>query len=183
MDKKNEKLNVEVFDYSTIPKFMPEHGRFCLWKFVMKPGKTKPDKIPYRIDGKRADATNPQHYSSFDEIVEAFGNGGYAGMLWSSIFVTFVAKKIHWIVAWILPECSSNPFEHCIALGDSSLNSTNALEVNCDPWSECRINSPFRTGCDSNAFFRVRIARSLVICRSVILATTLRSCRSMVVQL
>ena len=25
-------------------------------------------------------------------------------MLWSSIFVTFVAKKIHWIVAWILPE-------------------------------------------------------------------------------
>ena len=25
-------------------------------------------------------------------------------VLWSSIFVTFVAKKIHWIVAWILPE-------------------------------------------------------------------------------
>ena len=25
-------------------------------------------------------------------------------LLWSSIFVTFVAKKIHWIVAWILPE-------------------------------------------------------------------------------
>ena len=42
-------------------------------------------------------------------------------MLWSSIFVTFVAKKIHWIVTWILPEYSSNPFEHCIALGDSSL--------------------------------------------------------------
>ena len=47
-------------------------------------------------------------------------------MLWSSIFVTFVAKKIHWIVVWILPESpgkeySSNPFEHCIALGDSSL--------------------------------------------------------------
>ena len=54
MDKKNEKLNVEVFDYSTIPKFMQEYGRFCLWKLVMKPGKTKPDKIPYRINGKRA---------------------------------------------------------------------------------------------------------------------------------
>ena len=25
-------------------------------------------------------------------------------LLWSSIFVTFVAKKNHWIVAWILPE-------------------------------------------------------------------------------
>lgn len=81
MDKKNEKLNVEVFDYSTIPKFMKDHGRFCLWKLVMKPGKTKPDKIPYRIDGKRADATNPQHYSSFDETVKAFGNGGYAELI------------------------------------------------------------------------------------------------------
>lgn len=36
MDKKNEKLNVEVLDYSTIPKFMQEHGRFCLWKLMMK---------------------------------------------------------------------------------------------------------------------------------------------------
>ena len=53
----------------------------------------------------------------------------------------------------------------CVTWTDSQ-NSTNVLEVNCDPWSECRINSPFRTGCDSNAFFRVRIARSLVICRS-----------------
>lgn len=52
MDKKNEKLNAEVFDYSTIPKFMKDHGRFCLWKLVMKPGKTKPDKIPYQLNGK-----------------------------------------------------------------------------------------------------------------------------------
>ena len=80
MDKKNKKLNVEVFDYSTIPKFMQEHDRFCLWKLVMKPGKNKPDKIPYRINGKRADATNPQHYSSFEETVEAFAKGGNAGI-------------------------------------------------------------------------------------------------------
>ena len=75
MDKKNEKLNVEVFVYSAIPKFMQEHGRFCLWKLVMKPG-----KIPYQINGKRADATNPQHYSSFEETVEIFAKGGYAGI-------------------------------------------------------------------------------------------------------
>ena len=30
MDKKNKKLNMEIFDYYTIPKFMQEHGRFCL---------------------------------------------------------------------------------------------------------------------------------------------------------
>lgn len=57
MDKKNEKLNVKVFDYSTIHKFMQEHARFCLWKLVMKWGKTKLDKKSYRINGKRTDAT------------------------------------------------------------------------------------------------------------------------------
>ncbi len=35
----------------------------------------------------------------------------------------------------------------------------------------------------SSAFCSVRIARSLVMWRSVILATTLRSCRSIMVQL
>lgn len=46
MDKKNQKSDME-FDYSTIPKFMQEHGKFCLWKLEMKSGKRKPDKIPY----------------------------------------------------------------------------------------------------------------------------------------
>lgn len=46
----------------------------------MKSGKSKPDKIPYRTNGKRADATNPQHYSSFAETVDAFSKGGYAGI-------------------------------------------------------------------------------------------------------
>ena len=46
----------------------------------MKPGKPKPDKIPYQLNVKRADATNPQHYSSFEETVEAFTDGGYEGI-------------------------------------------------------------------------------------------------------
>lgn len=79
MDKKNQKLDME-FDYSTIPKFMQEHGKFCLWKLEMKSDKNKSDKIPYRINGKRADAINPQHYSSFDETVKVFAKGGYAGV-------------------------------------------------------------------------------------------------------
>lgn len=46
----------------------------------MKLGKTKPDKIPYQLNGKRADATNLQNYSSFNETVKAFAKGGYAGI-------------------------------------------------------------------------------------------------------
>lgn len=68
------------FDYSTILKFMQKHGKFCLWKLEMKSGKRKLDNIPYRINGKRADATNPQHYSTFEETVNEFSKGGYAGV-------------------------------------------------------------------------------------------------------
>ena len=65
----------------------------------------------------------------------------------------------------------------------SYFDSTNAFDVNCDPWSECKIRPSLIGGWDSNAFWSVRMARSLVILQSVILATTLRSCRSKMVQL
>ena len=61
--------------------------------------------------------------------------------------------------------------------------SVNAFDVNCDPWSLWRIGFPFILGWDSNAFFSVLIAKSLVMFRSVILAITARSCRSIIVQL
>lgn len=41
-------------------------------------------------------------------------------------------------------------------------NSVNAFDVYCAHWSECRINLSLIDGCDSNAFFSVRIARSLL---------------------
>lgn len=43
-------------------------------------GKAKPDKIPYRINGLRADATNPEHFSNFEDAVTTYRNGGYSGI-------------------------------------------------------------------------------------------------------
>lgn len=40
MDEKNQKSEME-FDYSTISRFMQEHGKFCRWKLEMKSGKQK----------------------------------------------------------------------------------------------------------------------------------------------
>lgn len=39
MDKKNQKSEME-FDYSTIPKFMQEYGKFCLWNGEIPEGKS-----------------------------------------------------------------------------------------------------------------------------------------------
>lgn len=57
------------------------------------------------------------------------------------------------------------------------------FDVYCEPWSECKIRPSLIVGCDSSAFRSVRIARSLVMLRSVMLAITLRSCKSIIVQL
>ena len=51
MDKENQKSDME-FDYSTIPKFMQKHGKFCLWKLEMKSGKAKPEKFHIALTGK-----------------------------------------------------------------------------------------------------------------------------------
>ena len=56
-----------------------------------------------------------------------------------------------------------------------SQNSVNAFDVYWLPWSLCKVKLPFEMRCASSAFCSVRIARSLVIYRSVTLATTLRS--------
>lgn len=46
----------------------------------LKPDKAKPDKIPYRINGIRADATNPDNFSDFNDTVNVCMKGGYTGI-------------------------------------------------------------------------------------------------------
>ncbi len=43
-------------------------------------GAAKPTKIPYSINGQKASVTNPSHWSSFDEVVRLYNNGGYSGI-------------------------------------------------------------------------------------------------------
>lgn len=61
--------------------------------------------------------------------------------------------------------------------------SVKSLEVYWFPWSLCKISTPLISDWDFIALRNVRIASSDVIFRSVMLATTLLSCRSIIVQL
>ena len=78
-------------------------------------------------------------------------------------------------------ESHSLAMHYCRLVWD--VRSLSSLDVNCEPWSECKIRFLLTVACASNAFFTVRIARLLVMFLSVMLDTTLRSCKSITEQL
>lgn len=53
--------------------------QWCLWRSE-DIGAAKPSKIPYQINGYKASVTNPNHWSSFDEVVAKFSNANYSGI-------------------------------------------------------------------------------------------------------
>lgn len=72
--------NNQVFDYSTVPKKLRQLGRFCLWKLEGRGCRGKPTKIPYKLDGSRADFTKLSDFTDFEGAVSAYDSGGYAGI-------------------------------------------------------------------------------------------------------
>lgn len=65
--------NNQVFDYSTVPKKLRQLGRFCLWKLEGRGDRGKPTKIPYKLDGSRADFTKISDFIDFDNTVSTYG--------------------------------------------------------------------------------------------------------------
>ena len=67
-------------DLSKIPNRLRGKPYFCLMKLEQKLGKTKKDKVPYRTNGARADPTNPNHFTSLENVMKVFDKGGYDGI-------------------------------------------------------------------------------------------------------
>ena len=67
-------------DLSKIPNRLRGKPYFCLMKLEQKPGKDKKDKVPYRTNGARADPTNPNHFTSLENVMKVFDKGGYDGI-------------------------------------------------------------------------------------------------------
>ena len=64
--------------YDNLPQYLKDNALFCLWKYETRNGKTT--KVPYRIDGYRADSTEASDFVCFSEAISAFQKGKYDGI-------------------------------------------------------------------------------------------------------
>lgn len=62
-----------------IPAELRALRQFVLWKYV-DVGAAKKTKIPYQINGEKADVTNPFTWSRFEEVFNVLSMGGYDGI-------------------------------------------------------------------------------------------------------
>lgn len=52
-------------NYNNLPNFMKESGLFCLWKYEQR-GDSKPSKVPYQVNGIKAQPNNASTFTTFD---------------------------------------------------------------------------------------------------------------------
>lgn len=52
--------------YHRLPQSLRENARFCLWRYEERDG--KPTKVPYQVNGRRADSTGITTFASFEEV-------------------------------------------------------------------------------------------------------------------
>lgn len=65
-------------DLSKIPDKLRNEPYFCLMKLEQKPDKVK--KVPYRVNGARADPTNEAHFTDLVTVQKIHDQGGYDGI-------------------------------------------------------------------------------------------------------
>lgn len=68
--------------FDKLPETLKKEAGFLLWKYEERDGNQT--KVPYKINGFKADPTNRSHFSAFEAIKPVFDKGGYDGI---SIFV------------------------------------------------------------------------------------------------
>ena len=54
--------------------------RWIVWRFVQKPGKPKPDKVPMSVTGHMIDRHDSTKWLMFDEAQAAHQRGGFDGI-------------------------------------------------------------------------------------------------------
>ena len=57
---------------------LKEKQHWVLWRYVLKPGASKPTKVPYTPSGRKAESNDPSTWSSYDAVVAAAE--GYDGI-------------------------------------------------------------------------------------------------------
>jgi len=79
--------------YNKLPKELKDNANFCLWDYETINGhKTK---VPYQINGSKADCTNPHCFTDFDTVVNNVTNHDGIGM---GIFAPYAAIDIDYCI-------------------------------------------------------------------------------------
>jgi primase-polymerase (primpol)-like protein len=63
---------------ANIPPELIARPQWLLWRFIQRPDKPKPDKVPHNCQGYRADVTNPEHWSKFGYALQMAQRPGFA---------------------------------------------------------------------------------------------------------
>jgi len=61
-----------------VPEELTKLEQWVLWRYIQRPGKLKPDKVPHTCMGYKADVTNPEHWAMFDYAVKMAARPGFA---------------------------------------------------------------------------------------------------------
>ena len=109
--------------FERIPKELKEEGLFCLYKMEQRKGKTT--KVPYQVNGCRADPSNRKCFTDFETVEAVQQKGGYTG-LGIGVFEPYVMIDI----------------DHCIENGKLSPMAQEIVEL-MDSYTEY---SPSGTG-------------------------------------
>ena len=64
--------------FERIPKELKEEGLFCLYKMEQRKGKIT--KVPYQVNGCRADSSNRKCFTDFETVEAVQQKGGYTGL-------------------------------------------------------------------------------------------------------
>jgi putative DNA primase/helicase len=63
-----------------IPPELIARDQWGCWRAKRKPGKPKPTKVPYQVDGTNASSTDPSTWTTFRAALEAYQRGGFDGI-------------------------------------------------------------------------------------------------------
>jgi len=78
----------------SIPLELKQYPYWCVWKYVQKPGKEKPGKVPYQpLTGQTARSNDPNTFTIFAAAEQAYKAGGYDG-IGVGVFKSLVAIDI-----------------------------------------------------------------------------------------
>lgn len=67
-------------DFDRIGQIVPSFSKWCAWRLVERPGKPKPDKVPYKSKGKALSTKAPEDWLSFDDARRLYERGGFDGV-------------------------------------------------------------------------------------------------------